>query len=391
MKPLFAFLALCAAPLFANAQDDPWAVYRAVAQLSVDEGRSISQGSGTLVATYKDKGLILSCRHVCMKNGNTVEVTWFGDPAGCWPDGPTTTIGRVEYVFQGRGLDTDLALVVAPFPSGIKPVKVAKFSPSKGPWKSAGYRGGKFLVAEASTAYMNDEGLVMVNSAYRQGMSGGACFDGAGRVVGVVVASDMDSTGVSVGGPNLHTMLDNFRFTGVLERGKPLVPMSVETLERESLFADPIEEAGPFGIFPRDGRGSAPDSPGPQTPTDPPKFVFPGDELEPTPADPPDDLPQPTQPVLPDEPGKKPRIDPEKLQMWIQLAIMIISMLSGAGLLGGIQFASKKGLFKRDRAKAVASVMQKVFEKSDLAALEKQQVIAKVYELLDSDDKTSHF
>lgn len=205
----YAFTAVALVCSFAQA--DQWAAYRSVVQLNLQEGRQAWQGSGVLVARSGDTGLILSCRHVNTKVGLKVKVTWHGAPGSGWPSGSITTVGKVVYSHKGDDLPTDLALVQAPIPPGVDAIPVVPFDSANGPWRSVGYRDNKLLVSEASGVEPGEDGLVVFNAPYLQGMSGGAVFDRYGRVVAVIVASDFKKIGIAVDGHRLHQMLSLFR------------------------------------------------------------------------------------------------------------------------------------------------------------------------------------
>jgi len=176
---------------------DPWQSYRNVVGLELPRWT----GSGTLVATSGSKALILSCRHVNPRRGMVVTVNWRGLGA--------KTQGVVDYVERGRGFSTDLAVVITDLPAGATPQVVSKFDPAKGPWRSVGYRNGRFLEAFATEAEQKGS-LIYLNSPYMGGQSGGPTFDSQGRVVAVVVASDGKTVGVSVDGAVLHKMLQRY-------------------------------------------------------------------------------------------------------------------------------------------------------------------------------------
>jgi len=199
MNYVYGFLVAAAVSLgLPISQDvvDEWAPYRAVVQLELGK----LQGSGTLIATKGEFGLILSARHVCMRVGNDVTIRWYGT-------GNVTTKGKVLHIVEGRTLDTDLALVLSKgIPPGVYPVPVATTDIS-GPWVCAGYRGGKFLVGYADEGYYDENGLLVNNSPFVGGMSGGICFDRYGRHTAVIVASDRRDTGISSDGRNLRDML----------------------------------------------------------------------------------------------------------------------------------------------------------------------------------------
>ena len=182
---------------------DPWTPYRAVVQLSVADGRQSWQGSATLIAKSGDYGLLLSCRHVCPKNKLPVKVLWPGYENA-------KTQGQVLYSMQGDDYETDLALVVAKIPPGAIPVPMGVADPENGPFRSVGYRDKRLLESVATSAYHNGN-LFVLNAPYLGGMSGGATFDKYGRVVAVIVASNMRSIGYSSDGKNMRDMIELYR------------------------------------------------------------------------------------------------------------------------------------------------------------------------------------
>jgi len=174
--------------------------YDAIAQVRAPEG----QGSGTLIATRDDgTALVLSCRHVCGRIGNRVQLNWI-------LSGGQTSSGVVWDVVPGAGFDTDLALVICDRPSGVLPRRVVPFQPQNGQWVSAGFRGGQLRYSVSSAARLQGS-LLTLNSPFVGGMSGGPTFDRFGRVVGVVVASDRRSYGVSTDGDLLHNLIRKYR------------------------------------------------------------------------------------------------------------------------------------------------------------------------------------
>lgn len=159
-------------------------------------------GSGTVVATTESKCLVLSCRHVSDHVGMAVTVKF------AYLE--TAIPGKVVYVLRGSDYTTDLALIVCPRPRQAVPVKVAKFDPHNGPWFSVGWRDGKLRLATATEAHEEVGGIIESNVPFVQGMSGGATFDRYGRLVGVVVASDFKSVGISSDGPQLRALLRKY-------------------------------------------------------------------------------------------------------------------------------------------------------------------------------------
>lgn len=173
--------------------------YRAICEIRLKSW----QGSGTLIGVNGNQALVLSCRHVCEQVGNNVTCNWL------WA-GPQSTPGRVVAVVPGRGFDTDLALVICARPRGVAPMPVTSFNYANGPWVSAGFRDRSLRYAYARSAEY-DGSLITFPVPYIQGMSGGPCYDRYGRIVAVVVASDMESFGISVDGPRLQALVNQFR------------------------------------------------------------------------------------------------------------------------------------------------------------------------------------
>lgn len=191
---------VCLSGCLSEVSADPWDTYRSVCQIDVQKGSRTWQGSGTLVALNGEYGLILSCRHVNTVEGMPVTVSWYGA-------GNIKTAGVVHYSMPGKTFSTDLATVIAKVPSGIRPVPIAKFDTVSGPWYSVGYRGNVFLESIASRGSYVEPNLLYLNAPYLGGMSGGATFNRRGELVGVIVASDRFTLGVSTDGPALHDML----------------------------------------------------------------------------------------------------------------------------------------------------------------------------------------
>lgn len=156
-----------------------------------------------MIGVAGDKALVLSCRHVCRKEGQRVTAKWL------WAGGQVTR-GSVVHVMGGRGYPTDLALVVVDRPMGVAPVLVGVFDSRDGPWITAGFKGQMMRIGLAYTA-KREPGLVFTYDPAVPGMSGGPAFNRFGWLIGVVVASDWKDFTVSVTGPQLIRMLDRFR------------------------------------------------------------------------------------------------------------------------------------------------------------------------------------
>lgn len=170
--------------------------YKAVCRIKLNG----YQGSGTLIRVSGDKALVLSCRHVGQKAGNACTVDW--------PSTGESTQGLVVLVVPGNSFDSDLSLIVCERPAGIEPAEVGKFSEADGPWTAAGYVGSSFYESFTFTAEEKGTGAIKVEAPYMHGMSGGPEFDGRGKIVGVVVGSDLHTYGLAADGKYLQDLME---------------------------------------------------------------------------------------------------------------------------------------------------------------------------------------
>lgn len=139
------------------------------------------QGSGTLVAVNGNTGLILSCRHVAAKEGNSCTVVW--------PSTGEKVDGTVIEVVNATGdYQSDLSFIICKAPDGIDPVPIEKFDPVDGPFTCLGYRGEDFYVSVSETAEAQGS-QIRLSAPLIGGMSGGGCFNCRGHLVGVGVGS----------------------------------------------------------------------------------------------------------------------------------------------------------------------------------------------------------
>lgn len=176
---------------------------RAVAKITLPKWT----GSGTLIGIKDDKGIVLSCRHVNPRLGMVVKLEWLAAEN-------QVTSGKVIDVvhrFHRRGMSqfqTDLALVETELPRDVTPMYVARFDPDNGPWTSIGCRRDRMYQSIADEG--REEGSMLIfNSGYLKGNSGGATYDKYGRIVGVIVASGDDNTfGISADGEELRKLLE---------------------------------------------------------------------------------------------------------------------------------------------------------------------------------------
>lgn len=157
--------------------------YDSVCVLSVKQANGATHGgSGVFIGTV-DSGrsaVILTCKHVAVKNGNPALVTF----------------GNVQYEGVTAAVhDTlDVAIVLCTPPTFVKPATFATLlpTPQDDPYVLTGWPGtdrahlyyciGRFVELRF------DELIVSCKPV--KGQSGGACFNSRGEVVGVVAAYD---------------------------------------------------------------------------------------------------------------------------------------------------------------------------------------------------------
>ena len=191
-----------------SGQPAEWQPFRSMAELKMPRWF----GSGTLVATDGDRGLVLSCRHVAQRVGNEVELRWLS--VGQETAGEVVEIVSKAGKRRGRrrnnSFQNDLALIEADVPAGLEPVPVAEFDPDNGPWTCQGFRDGTAYSAITNKAEKKGDSIVL-SALFWGGESGGAVLDKHGHLVGVIVASNTeDSHGIAANGEALRTMLEKY-------------------------------------------------------------------------------------------------------------------------------------------------------------------------------------
>lgn len=230
MFRLSTILTVAFALFAANVFADGFAPYRAVCEIRTGN----SQGSGTLIAVSDDKALVLSCRHVCEKEGDIVQVRW---PAA----GNQTSLGVVLKVIKGEGFDTDQAVVMCGRPVGIEPRKYSKFNPDDGPFIMVGYR-DNVMRAQVGSVTEAGELLIMMKPAVG-GMSGGPLYNSRGEICGIVVASDRATISYCSNGKVLTALIQEFK---TKPTSLPVLPSS-DPISEDT--ADPLRAALVFGIL----------------------------------------------------------------------------------------------------------------------------------------------
>ena len=159
----------------------------AVARITVPLHRGVAHGSGTLVASRGDVGLVITNWHVVRDAAGSVDVAF--------PNGFRT---------QGRPIkadgDWDLAAIVIWSPP-VAPVKIAEREPLPGEVLTiAGYGKGKYRSATGRCLkfYAPDEGFplqfVEVSVQARQGDSGGPIWNTRGELAGVLFGASHGTT-----------------------------------------------------------------------------------------------------------------------------------------------------------------------------------------------------
>lgn len=118
------------------------------------------------------------------------------------------------------------------------------------------------------------------------------------------------------------------------------------------------------------GRGN-PDQPA--TPTEPPKFDFPGDA---PPAQPQEPGPAPFSPQ--DEGMSK----QEKMDLIIQIIMLLISAFGGAGILGGLQLTQRRKRVRRDKQTDLANLLKELVDSEAVAKARKETALEIINETL---------
>lgn len=211
-KRLIAFvsvLALAAILLVGNvATQDPAYPYSSIAELVHDNGdHTCDCGSGTLIAVSGDKALVLTAAHVAESVGRKFHVKW--RKAG------QESEGVVIDILKHTGFETDAALIICDRPEGLTPVPCAPFDKSCGPWTNAGYgygenpqKGDGRLWVSTTTEVEVTDNKVYGNGLFVGGMSGGACIDSRGKLVGITNGSTGEFS-IITSGPNVWGMVSN--------------------------------------------------------------------------------------------------------------------------------------------------------------------------------------
>lgn len=151
-----------------------------VARVTSDVGNELHSGSGVLVATRGQSGVVLTNWHVVRENRDGITVTW--------PDGsrsPAKLIAR-DHVW-------DLAALAVAKPKA-EPVAIAAQAPKIGDRLTIAGYGPKGVYLEQTgevTQYlsplrMSERQFIEMKAAARDGDSGGPMFNQAGELAGVL-------------------------------------------------------------------------------------------------------------------------------------------------------------------------------------------------------------
>lgn len=192
-------------------------------------------GSGVVV-NYRGRPVVLTCWHLFRESTGTLSIR-FTDGS----EAPAAMVSMSEPV--------DLAILSAAIPTGIKPAEIAWGEDGAVPVGAVavscgfGERGqfaansGKVL-GYASPGKDGNADLIRISGAARQGDSGGPIFDGAGRVVGILAATDGSQV---VGAPTgrAHEMLVTAYPTA--SESTP-APAMAQTKDREKILLDAVQK-----------------------------------------------------------------------------------------------------------------------------------------------------
>lgn len=191
-----------------EVSNDPAYPYSSIAELVHDNRDGTCDcGSGTLIAVSGDKALILTAAHVAGGKGNTFKVKW--RKAGQESNGVCIDI------LHHTDFETDAALVLCDRPEGLTPVPMAPYDKAYGPWTNAGYgygeskeNGNGRLWVSYTTESEYKDGVIYGNGLFVGGMSGGACIDSRGYLVGITNGStDVYQFSMATSGPLVREMV----------------------------------------------------------------------------------------------------------------------------------------------------------------------------------------
>ncbi len=183
------------------------AAHPAVCRVIVPEGNGMSLGSGTLVGTTGNLGLVVSNWHVVRDARGPIAVVF--------PNGFRSWARLLR-----TDRDWDLAALAIWRPD-VQPVPIATYLPLRGePLTIAGYGSGSYRMASGRcTDYYAPSGnmpqeIVELSVGARQGDSGGPIFNAKGELSGVLFGTSSGRTMGSYGGrvrAFLLTVLDDFQ------------------------------------------------------------------------------------------------------------------------------------------------------------------------------------
>lgn len=159
----------------------------AVARIVVDEGRLQANGTGSLVATRDNQGLVITNWHVVRDARGAIQVIF--------PDGFTSPATVLK-----TDSDWDLAALLIWKPNAA-PLTIAPQAPQPGdPLKIAGYGPGDYRAIQGKcTQYVapsvkHPYEIVELSAEARQGDSGGPILNAQGELAGVLFGASRGST-----------------------------------------------------------------------------------------------------------------------------------------------------------------------------------------------------
>ena len=159
----------------------------AVVRVIVPEGRSMSLGSGTLVAVNGRHGLVVTNWHVIRDAGDRIEVAF--------PDG-----FRSQATLLAADRDWDLAALAIWRPN-VQPIPLAGQAPCPGdPLTIAGYGSGRYRTASGRCVQYVSPGanlpfeMVELAAKAREGDSGGPILNQRGELAGVLFGATSGRT-----------------------------------------------------------------------------------------------------------------------------------------------------------------------------------------------------
>ncbi len=216
----------------------------ATVRIQVDYGDNKSVGTGTIIHTFADEALVLTCGHLFREQDDRAPVT-----VELFQQGKIFKLPASVVDVRHAGLDLALIRFRAETPLNKVPIlSKGQTLHERDPVYSIGCDLGadpsrRDTVITRLNRYLGTSN-VEIAGAPIQGRSGGGLFDARGRLVGVCYAADDDlDEGLFVGPEAIYEQLKKFRLSRLYEPAQPSISQ-----ERNSFNAEPKQAINPSSI-----------------------------------------------------------------------------------------------------------------------------------------------